>query len=424
MNEAYEQTVQRLFSLQRFGIKLGLVNIGRLLGLLGDPRPGRQTVIVGGTNGKGSVCAMLSAIGRAAGRRTGLFTSPHLVSFTERIQIDGRRIDQDEVVALGRLLWEKLEPHRVGGQPEPITYFEMLTAMAATYFAERGVELAVMEVGLGGRLDATNALPRDLVVLTDISIDHEEYLGDTVIKIVDEKTALFRAGVPAVASGGLGEAATRIVQQAKVVGCPLALLDRDFSFAVRDGRLTVTTPEGVYEDLPVPFAGAHQYRNTAVAVRAALALGITDPDAIHRGLAQAAWPGRLESFAGQPQWLLDCAHNPGGALALAAAMPKHAPTIWLMTAMGDKDIRGILTPLAPLVDGVVCTTLPMTRAVPAARLAEMVRPFHGRVAVEADPDRAMGHAATLAGPDGRVLVAGSIFLVGRVRGRLTGETGP
>jgi dihydrofolate synthase/folylpolyglutamate synthase len=424
MNDGYEQTVERLFALQRFGMKLELTNIRRLLSLLGNPQPGHRTVIVGGTNGKGSVCAMLAAIGRAAGRRTGLFTSPHLVSFTERIQIDGDRISRSEVVELGRLLWNVLEPHRRPGEPEPITYFEMLTAMAAFHFYRRNVELAVMEVGLGGRLDAVNALPRDAVVLTDLSIDHEEHLGRTLASIVEEKTALFRADAPAIASGGVDDAAELIVAQVAKIGCPLAMLDRDFRYVAKNGRLDLIVDDRRWIDLPVPFAGPHQFRNTATAVRAALALGIDDAETIRRGLDAAVWPARLELRPGEPTWLLDCAHNPGGARALAAALTPHRPTVWLVTAMGDKDLNGIAAPLAPLVDRVVCTTLDMARALPAAKVADFVRPYNPRVDVESDPDRAMDLAASLAGPAGRVLVAGSIYLVGRVRGRLTGETGP
>jgi len=338
MSDAYVQAVQRLFDLQRFGVKLGLVNIGRLVKLLGEPQAGRRVAIVGGTNGKGSVCAMLAAIGQAAGLRVGLFTSPHLVSFTERIQVNGARIARHDVVEISRLLWNVLQPYRKPEEPEPITFFEMLTAMASFFFHRQQVDLAVMEVGLGGRLDAVNALRRDLVVLTDLSIDHREYLGGEIASIVAEKTALFRPGTPAIATGGIDDAAQLIAAQAEKAGCPLALLDRDFDFEARGGKLTVFTGGKAYAELPVPLAGPHQYRNTATAVRAAVELGIDDAKTLRRGLAATRWPGRLERFAREPEWLLDCAHNPGGAEALAAALPPHAPTIWLMTAMGDKDI--------------------------------------------------------------------------------------
>lgn len=425
MSASYRETVERLFSLQRFGIKMGLANIVRLLKLVGNPRPGKRVVIVGGTNGKGSVGAMLEAIGRAAGLKTGLFTSPHLVSFTERLRINGERISRADVVRFGNELWEALEPCRQAGESEPITYFEMLTAMAALYFQENGVDLAIMEVGLGGQLDSTNALPRDLVVLTDIAFDHERYLGNTLEQIVQDKTALFRPGCRAVAAGGVDNAADLVAARADQLAAPLVLLGRDFDFKPGgDATLNLTLPDGELTELPVPFAGAHQFRNVAVAVQAALELGISDPQIIHAGLAQATWPGRLEPFPGNPSWLLDCAHNPHGAGALAAALRPHEPTVWLMTAMSDKNVAGIIAPLAPLVSSVICTTLPMDRAVPANELAALVRPHNHRVTVKADPDEAMTEAVRQAGPEGRILVAGSIFLVGHVRGRLTGETGP
>ncbi len=424
MSEAYRQAVERLFSLQRFGIKLGLVNISRLLRLVGEPRPGKRTIIVGGTNGKGSVSTMLASISRAAGYKTGLFTSPHLVSFTERLQIDGRRISREEVVALCAQLWAALEPYRRPGEPEPITYFEMLTAMASLFFQRNDVDVAVMEVGLGGRLDATNALPRDLVVLSDIALDHQRYLGKTLASIVAEKTSLLRADVPAVAGGGVDNAAQLVAERADEIGAPLKLLARDFRFEATGDTVRFQNDAVDFSDLPTPFVGQHQRRNLAIAVQAALLLGIDNRETIVAGLAKAVWPGRLETMGKEPSWLLDCAHNPAAAQCLAAAWTPHEPTVWLLAAMSDKDFAGIIQPLAPLVSSVICTTLDMPRAASADELAAVVRRHNTRVSVKSDPDEAMAEALRQAGPQGRILVAGSIFLVGHVRGKLTGETGP
>jgi len=421
MNPTYRETVERLFGLHRFGIRLGLENIDRLLGLAGRPRPGKRIVLVGGTNGKGSVCAMLAAIGRRAGLKVGLYTSPHLVSFTERIQIDGERIAPDRVTAIVNELQEKLAPFRK--PEEQITYFEMVTALAAVHFAENAVDLAVMEVGMGGRLDATNALPRDLVVLTDLAMDHEQYLGTSLADIVREKTALFRPGIPAVAAGGIADAAERVTADAERVGAPLALLDRDFRYRENGAGFDFTNRERHFPSLPLPLAGGHQLRNAAVAVQAALTMGFTE-EVVREGLRAAVWPGRLERFAGSPEWLLDSAHNPAGAQALAASLEPRSPTVWLFAAMGDKDVAGIIAALAPKVEAAVCTEVNWPRAMPAAKLAEKVRAHLADVEVAADPDRAMERAALKAGAEGRVLTAGSIFLVGHVRGRLTGETGP
>lgn len=424
MSDAYRRAATRLFDLERFGMKLGLSNTTRLMSLVGDPKPARRTVLIGGTNGKGSVSAMLSFIAQAHGWRTGLFTSPHLVTMTERIQVDGQRISPDEVVALSDELWRALEPFRRAGEPEPITFFELLTVMMALHFSRQNLDLAVVEVGLGGRLDATNVLARDAVVLTDIAIDHSEILGDSLAHIVAEKAALMRAGCPTIASGGLPGVSGLLIEHADQVDSPLFLLDRDFSFAAHGNEIDLSFDGGELRGLPVALAGPHQWRNAAVAVRAAIALGLRDEDAIRRGLAATKWPGRLEAFPGSPAWLLDCAHNPAGAEALAAALPPHEPTVWLAAMMGDKDSRGVLEALAPRVSTIVCTSLDMKRALPAALLGERAAGFGRPVHVEGDTLRAMNLARELAGPSGRVLATGSIFLVGFVRGQLTGEQGP
>lgn len=424
VNDDYRREVERLFDLQRFGMKFGLDNIRRMLKLLDAPRAGKRTVLVGGTNGKGSITAMLAAICRVAGLRTGMFTSPHLVSFTERIQIDGERIGKDDVVKLTQRLWEVLEPYRRTGEPEPTTFFEALTAIATRYFHEQDIDLGIVEVGLGGRLDATNALPRELLVLSDLALDHGDVLGDTLEHVIAEKAALMQPGLLVIASGGMEGAAELLIEHAGKIGAHLQLLDRNFSFAPAGERFDLIAGERHLRDLPRPFIGKHQFRNAATAVRAALALGIDDEQIIRQGLDEALWPGRYETFPGQPSWLLDCAHNPAGAAMLADTITPHAPTIWLTAGMADKDINGILSQIAPKVDAIVCTDMAMARSLPAARLAEMAAQFGKPVSFETDPRKAMEKAGDLAGPDGRVLAAGSIYLVGFVRGILTGEQGP
>ncbi len=328
------------------------------------------------------------------------------------------------MVALTDELWSLIEPYRQAGEPEPTTFFEALTAFATAYFHRQQVELGVIEVGLGGRLDATNALPRDLVVIADMALDHCDVLGDSLAQVVAEKAALFRENVPVVASGGLPGAAEMIIGHAVAANAPLALLDRDYSFTARDREIDLHVGGETLRALPVPLAGRHQWRNTATAVRAALALGITDIDVLRRGLRETTWPGRLEEFPGAPQWLLDCAHNPAGAQTLVDALPEHHPTVWLCAVMHDKDIDGILELIAPQVDRIVCTTLPMPRAAKPADLVAKAGRFGKPITAVADTRAAMDEAARQAGPGGRVLVAGSIFLVGFVRGHLTGEQGP
>jgi len=424
MNAAYRETVKRLFALQFFGVKLGLSNITRLLNQLGDPIPAKTTVLVAGTNGKGSVSAMLASIGKHAGLRTGLFTSPHLVSFTERIQINGERIKQEEVVSLCERLWNFFPNLPQPQKAEQITFFEMLTAMGILYFQEQHVDLGVFEAGLGGRLDATNILKRDAVVLTDIAFDHVQYLGNTVAQIVAEKAALMRAGIPVIASGGLPGVNEHLEAHATEFGAQLYLLGRDFAFTPHGSEIEVSFGSRRLTHLPVPLKGEHQYRNAALAVMTAMVLGIEDDTAIRSGLAATVWPGRLELFPGEPSWLLDCAHNPAGAETLAAALEPHDPTIWLVGMMADKDVPGVLRVVAPRVSAIVCTNLKIDRAIPAVRLGEFAAATDTPTHVEPEIEKAIEKARQLAGPHGRILVAGSIYLVGHIRGYLTGETGP
>lgn len=422
--ESYDRAVTRMFDLQRFGMKFGLKNINRLLSALDNPAPAKRTVIVGGTNGKGSIAAMLASIAQQHGYRVGLFTSPHLVSFTERIQINGERISRAEVVEIADYLWEVLEPYRQPDQAEPVTFFEILTAMAVLHFSRRSLDLAVFEVGLGGRLDATNALPRHAVVLSDIGFEHQQYLGEGLDQIVWEKASLMRQGLPVIAAGGLPGAAERIAQFAKEIEAPLMLLDRDFSCRVGEDGITFENQDRSIRNVPLRLHGAHQLRNVAMAIQTALCLGYERVQAIRQGVSATRWPGRLEMINDGSDWLLDCAHNPAAAQALAEALPDDRPIVWLAAVMEDKDIQGILRALIEKVSTVVCTQINMPRGCPAEDLASLVEQYGKPAVAVADLTAAMQKARELAGADHLILAAGSIFLVGYVRGQLTGERGP
>lgn len=391
----YDDMLQRLFALRRFGMRPGLDGMRALLAALGNPERGLAMVHVGGTNGKGSTAAMIEAALRASGRRTGLYTSPHLVRFTERIRVGGDEIGRDEAAALvGRAL-------DAGGEH---TFFEIATAAAFLAFAAHAVDVAVVEVGLGGRLDATNVIERPLVtVVTGVARDHTEVLGDSLAAIAREKAGIWKPGVPAVAA--CDDAAARAVLEAEAarVGAPLSLYGRDFDA----GGLP-----------PLALAGPHQARNAALARRA---LALLPPSlrpgdaAVARGFADVRWPGRLEWLA--PDVLVDAAHNEEGARALGAALPALVgarPVTLVVGMVADKDARAILGALGPHAARVVATTPPSPRALPAAALAAL---WPG---AEAIADVAAALASARAG-GGVTVVAGSLFLVGEARRLVTGE---
>ncbi len=395
-----------LSRLEKLGIRLGLESVREILARFGDPQLRYRTVLVAGSNGKGSTSALLAAMSSAAGLRTGLYTSPHLESVEERLRIDGRAISPGELARLLERIVETASP----------TYFEAVTAAAFLWFAEQGVDLAVMEVGMGGRLDATNVCEPELSLITSISLEHKEHLGDTLAAIAREKAGNFRPGRPAL--GWLEDP-----EPSEAVRAVAAELGTDLRFAPelvtirKDGqRVRLTTPGGEH-DLEQALPGAHQARNLALAVLAAEELGI-GPEAIAEGARSCRWPGRLEMVE-LPQdrlVLLDAAHNPEGAAALAAFL--DGPFDLLFGALGDKDVTGMLGPLAERARRVVLTTPASDRARPPEELAELLP---GRD-VEIVPD--LGQALDRAlQPGVRLVVCGSIYLIGEVRKRLREKFG-
>lgn len=393
---SYERALRRLLELQRFGVRPGLDAIGAALERLGHPERAFPAIHIAGSNGKGSTAAMCDAVLRAAGLRVGLYTSPHLSRLTERVRVDGVEIAPDRVAAL---------VERVLAMGPELTFFEAVTAMGFVAFAEDAIDVAVVEVGLGGRLDATNALARPLVsVVTGIALEHTEVLGSTLAQIAREKAGIFRAGVPAVAAARDEEARAAIAEVARRVGAPLAWLGTDFA-----------------SDVAPALLGAHQRDNAALAMAALSRLpGALRPTASAReALERVTWPGRLERIG--DDILLDGAHNADGARALAAALPEVAagrPVTMVLGMVDDKDMAAFLAPLAGLVEHVVATTPDTPRARDAAMLAEGVAARGISVEIEPDPVRALERAAARAG---LCVVAGSLFLIGQLRAHLRGE---
>lgn len=425
----YTEATEFLYGLRRFGWRPGLATIQRLLTLLDDPQAGVPAFHIGGTNGKGSTAAMLAAMLRAARYRTGLYTSPHLLSFAERIRVDGEPIGEAEIVALTERLKTLCTAHFAAETTAPAadllphpTFFELTTAMAFLHFRRRAVEAAVVEVGLGGRLDATNVLQPCVAVITNIALDHQEYLGRTLAEIAAEKAGIVKPGVPIV-TAARGDALTVIRQAAARLQSPVICVPESYRWAVTDSSLGGQTfnldgPRERYEGLRVALAGRHQIENAVLAVAVAETArdqGIPlDTSAIRRGLADAVWPGRLQVLQGRPRIILDGAHNPAGTEALAAFLTEHRARLGRLVlvfgVLQDKDWETMLGHLGPLADEIVLTHPPSQRGTDPAALAPIAR-RHARAMVAPDPAKALTLARQAAGPDGTILVAGSLYTV-------------
>jgi dihydrofolate synthase/folylpolyglutamate synthase len=410
----------------------GLVRMRRLLELLGNPAADLRTVHITGTNGKGSVAATIASICRCAGLKTGLFVSPYLERFGERIQVDGRELPDEWQARLLAPVGAAIEQMVAEGSEVP-TEFEAITAMAALYYEALHVDLVVLEAGMGGLRDATNAFAGSLVsVITSVGLDHTERLGGTVAEIAREKAGIIRpAGV--VITGDLRPEAAAVVAEV-AVGCGAAVRSLGRDFYVRVGavdqtgiRVTVRTREASYLRLQFPLLGRHQASNVAIAVAvaehlAASGLGI-DPGHIRRGVEATVWPGRSEVFSRQPLVVLDGGHNPDALSALAATLTETFAgrrIIAVLAGMADKDLAAMFSAIGPLLAAAIATVPPFTpRAIDPASLAALLgeRFPQLQVAAEADLSVALGQglAAVKQGEYDMLLVAGSFYLVGAAR---------
>ena len=412
----YEQTIEYLYGIQLFGIKLGLQNVRALLSLMGNPHQtpplAGRFIHIAGTNGKGSVAAMCNAIGQRAGLRVGLYTSPHLVSFCERIQVNNQPIPEMDVVRLV----DEMRPlmQQVAEMPDHAhpTFFEAITAMALRYFHECRCELVVWETGMGGRLDATNIVTPLVSVITNVQNDHAAYLGDTIPKIASEKAGVIKPGVPVVTAAD-GAALDVIAQAAANERAPLTVV-RPGDYQLLSDDLCSQRMRVCGIECAVPLLGAHQTVNAATAVTA-VRLALKTPDEIiRRGLARTRWPGRFHVLTGEPTVVLDGAHNPAAADVLAATLDRHfheRPLTLILGILRDKDREGICRALVPRATQVLTVRVPSERTTSPAELAEICRrtvpgvPVHNANTVAA----ALEECAEC---DGVVLVAGSLYLVG------------
>jgi dihydrofolate synthase/folylpolyglutamate synthase len=408
-----------LASRTRLGVKFGLDTIRALVERLGHPEADYPSLLVAGTNGKGSVVAYVDAALRAARWKVGRYTSPHLARVNERIAVEGRPITDAALErSVARVRAAAGELVRAGAIAAHPTYFEALTAAAFVHFREMQVEVAVLEVGMGGRLDATNVVEPLASAIVSVDLDHEAYLGRTLAAIAREKAGVLRPGRATVLGPLAAEAAQALEERAKAVGARLVDA-RAGTRVVRLGEgVDIRTRRGAYRGLR-PLPGAHQVDNAVVAIRLleeAREAGLAcDAAAIASGIASARWPGRLERIDGHPPILLDGAHNPAAARALADHLRGIGPFVLVFGAMRDKDIRGMAEALFPLAQDVVLTrprgeraARPREIAAQAGRLADRARRYD-------QPRRALQWARRQAVGGATVVVAGSLFLVGELR---------
>jgi len=406
-------------------MKLGLAAIDALCERLGRPETRVPSVLIAGTNGKGSTAATLSAIATTAGWRAGLYTSPHLVRVTERVRLEEKDVSEGELdEALAKVFLAADRAPAIS-----VTYFEAMTAAAFLLFAERRLDLAILEVGLGGRFDATNVASPELSVVTSISLDHTEELGPTIEAIAGEKAGIFRPGKPALVESGREEALRAFREAARRTGSILhemvseVLVDVDPPSTERT-RFRLRTPERAY-DLATPLLGEHQAANAAVAVRSAELLPAPrrlDEAAITSGVASVRWPGRLERFSRRGHSIfLDGCHNPDGAASLGRFLAKTGLRADLVFgAMADKDIESMAAELASVVDGLSLVPACSPRAATPAELKRRVAPWRPDAIESASLDEAMEELLSRSG-EKPIIVAGSLYLVGRARALLTGE---
>lgn len=425
---SYKDTISYLYDLQWHGVKLGLSNIMRMMELLGNPHEDLKTIHIGGTNGKGSTASIVASILRMSGYRVGLYTSPHLIDFRERIKVDGVNIDEKDVTDIVR------EIRKIAGKAQlKPTFFELTTAMAFYYFSKMKTDFAVIEVGMGGRFDATNVINPLVSVITNVDLDHKEYLGSTISDIAFEKAGIIKKGVPLVSASDNKEALPVILDRCKEAEVRSYLYGKEFG---ADGdypeNFRYHGIRGRYSSLESPLLGNHQMLNISCALATTELLrgyGADIPDdGIRGGLRLTRWEGRLEVIQRDPLLILDGAHNRSAAMALAQYLSSikvgSRRLILVIGIMKDKDIGDILNHLVPISDEVIITRPDYHRAAEPELIRGFIVPRSIPIKVEERVPDSIDLAESIAGPDDIICVTGSLFTVGEARAYLTNVNPP
>lgn len=421
----YQDTINYLYNLQKYGIKFGLENTNRLMSMMDSPHLKFKSIHIAGTNGKGSVSAMLASVLQEAGYKVGLYTSPHLVNFTERIRINGKEISEDKVIELTDEIRSRLSAADIAdcGDREFIpTFFEFTTTMAFTYFAEENIDIAVIETGMGGRLDSTNVIKPLISVITPIDYDHKEFLGDTISAIANEKAGVIKEEGIVVSSPQNNETMDVLKTVAREKVARLFIVGEDAVAAEKHSSLDGCVFDykgihGEFKNIEIGLAGRYQIQNAATALLALETLGlkINEP-AIREGLRKTKWPGRLEIVSREPMIILDGAHNPAAAKMLREFLSENfynKKIILVLGILSDKDITGIISELLPIAENIILTKPDYYRASDPERVKGLVKD-HSAAIINNIPDAIM-HAKEIAMPDDIICITGSLFTVGEAK---------
>jgi dihydrofolate synthase/folylpolyglutamate synthase len=426
--DAYQKSLDYLYGLEKFGMIFGLTQVERILNAIGNPHKEIQAIHIGGTNGKGSTAAMMGSILQKEGYRVGLYTSPHLVRFTERIKVNGKEIEEEEVAALTQWMRKEIES---AGVVSPFTFFDFTTAMALHYFNQKLVDLAILEVGLGGRLDSTNVVDPLVSIITNIAKEHEEYLGKTILKIAKEKAGIIKKGKPLITAATQPQVLRLFSKICQEKGSPYFRVgkefrsvrtgDEDFDYEGFDRKLW-----GIHLNLK----GFHQVINATTALGAMEVLDDlgyrVSTEAMVDGLREVDWPGRLEMVSASPRVILDGAHNPAGALALKESLRnefQYRHLILLVGIMKDKDSRSMLRLLAPLADTIILTKPHTDRAAPPSLLKKALGRSGKKSEIEEDMKQAIKRGLSLTREGDLLCITGSLYTVGEARTYFHPKTG-
>lgn len=417
---AYQQSLDYLYGLEKFGMIFGLTQVERILNAIGNPHKDIQAIHIGGTNGKGSTAAMISSILQKEGYRVGLYTSPHLIRFTERIKVNGKEIEGEEVAELAGRIKREIE---AAGITPPFTFFDFTTAMALHYFKQKWVDLAILEVGLGGRLDSTNVVDPLLSIITNIAKDHEEYLGKSILKISREKAGIIKSGRPLITAAEQPQVLRLFSKLCGAKSSPYYRVGKEFRYVRAEGE------DFDYEGLNRKLWGVHlNLKGSHQVINATTALGATEvleelgyrvsTDAMIDGLKEVDWPGRLEMVSSSPRVVLDGAHNPAGALVLKESLEKefqYQHLILLIGIMKDKDIQSMLHLLASRADHIILTRPHTDRATPPSLLKKALRQNGKKAEIAEDFKEAIERGLALTHQEDLLCITGSLYTVGEAR---------
>ncbi len=416
----YQRSLDYLYGLEKFGMIFGLTKVEEILEAVGNPHREIQAIHIGGTNGKGSTAAIIASILRREGYRVGLYTSPHLIRFTERMKVNEKEIEKEEVASLTEWMRERIE---TAGIAPPFTFFDFTTAMAFLYFKQKMVDLAILEVGLGGRLDSTNVIDPLLSIITNIGKDHEDVLGKGILRIAREKAGIIKESRPLITAATQPQVLRLFSKICREKKAPFFRVGKEFRYVLAgEGSFSY---EGLHRKLwglSLNLRGLHQMINATTALGA---MEILDDlgyrvsnDAMTEGLKEVDWPGRLEVVCSSPRVLLDGAHNPDGALSLKESLEKdfqYHHLILLIGIMKDKDVHSILHSLSPLADRIILTRPGTDRAASPALLRKVLGRNGKKAEVIEDFRKAIDKGLSLTGEEDILCITGSLYTVGEAR---------